>query len=289
MVQLLDEDIRTREVLDWNGTHLFHYSMSSCSQKTRIFLNLKGVPWSSHIVDLSTQQNWTPWFLGISPRGLVPVLVLDGAVHIESNDIMRVLERRHPEPCLIPDALESEIDKRLHEEDDLHLDLRNLSFRFVHGRTGSTKTSADLEAYRTGGTGTVRGEPDEGKDIELAYYERLAREGLTDAACKRSALKFRVMFDKFDARLSDAPYLLGDALTVIDIAWFVYAYRLVLGGYPLARLHPRVDDWYERLCARPEFYEEVVPSPALRDKVEENRCRQEREGATIQAVAGLKV
>jgi hypothetical protein len=90
-------------------------------------------------------------------------------------------------------------------------------------------------------------------------------------------------------RLSGAPYLLGDALTVIAIAWFVYAYRLVLGGYPLARLHPRVGDWYQRLCARPEFYEEVVPSPALRDKVEENRCRQEREGATIQAVAGLKV
>ena len=44
MVQLLDDDIRTREVPDWSGTHLFHYSMSSCSQKIRIFLNLKGCP-----------------------------------------------------------------------------------------------------------------------------------------------------------------------------------------------------------------------------------------------------
>lgn len=114
----------------------------------------------------------------------------------------------------------------------------------------------------------------------------MAGEGLTDAACKRSALKFRVTFDEFDVKLSGAPYLLGDAQTVIDIAWFVYAYRLVRGGYPLARLHPRVGDWYQRLCARPEFYEEVVPSPALREKVEENRCRREREGAIIQAVAG---
>ncbi len=114
----------------------------------------------------------------------------------------------------------------------------------------------------------------------------MAREGLTDAACKRSALKFRVTFDEFDVKLSGAPYLLGDALTVIDIAWFVYAYRLVLGGYPLDRLHPRVDDWFECLHVRPEFYEEVVPSPAPREKVEENRCRQERERATIQAVAG---
>ena len=289
MVQLLNDDIRSREILDWDGTHLFHYPMSSCSQKTRIFLNLKGVPWASHIVDLSTHQNWTPWFLGISPRGLVPVLVLDGAVHIESNDILAVLEKRYPEPCLIPEALQSEIGERLQEEDDLHLDLRNLSFRFVLGRTGSTKTSADLEAYRGDGTGTVRGEPDEGKDIELAYYERLAREGLSDAACKHSALKFRAAFDEFDASLSSAPYLLGDALTVLDIAWFVYAYRLVLGGYPLARLHPRVDDWYQRLRARPEFYQEVVPSPALGDKIEENRRRQERDGTTMGAVAGLEL
>ncbi len=74
---------------------------------------------------------------------------------------------------------------------------------------------------------------------------------------------------------------------MLDIAWFVYAYRLVLGGYPLARLHPRVDQWYQRLCARPEFHEEVLPSPALGDKVEENRRRQEREGATIRDVAGF--
>ena len=40
MVQLLDSDIKTREVLDWEGVHLIHYMMSSCSQKVRIFLNL---------------------------------------------------------------------------------------------------------------------------------------------------------------------------------------------------------------------------------------------------------
>ena len=43
MVQLLDSDIKTREVLDWKGVHLIHYMGSSCSQKVRIFLNLKGI------------------------------------------------------------------------------------------------------------------------------------------------------------------------------------------------------------------------------------------------------
>jgi ganglioside-induced differentiation-associated protein 1 len=92
MVQLVDTDIRTREVLGWKGLHVFHFMGSSCSQKLRIFLNLKGIEWQSHLVDLMTGENFQPWFLGINPRGLVPVLVHDGKVHIESNDIIQYLE-----------------------------------------------------------------------------------------------------------------------------------------------------------------------------------------------------
>jgi hypothetical protein len=36
-----------------------------------------------HPVDLPGNENMQPWFLGINPRGLVPLLVHDGAVHIE--------------------------------------------------------------------------------------------------------------------------------------------------------------------------------------------------------------
>lgn len=83
MVQLIDSDIKTREVLGWKGVHVLHYSGSSCSQKLRIFLNLKGIKWESHLVDLHANENFRPWFLGINPRGLVPVLVHDGIVYRE--------------------------------------------------------------------------------------------------------------------------------------------------------------------------------------------------------------
>jgi hypothetical protein len=109
MVQLLDGDIKTREVLDWKGVHILHFAGSSCSQKLRVFLNLKGIPWQSHPVDLPGNENFRPWFLGITPRGLVPVLVHDGAVHIESNDIIEYLERTYPEPRLIPKGHESQV------------------------------------------------------------------------------------------------------------------------------------------------------------------------------------
>ena len=41
-------DIKTREVLGWQGVHVLHFAGSSCSQKLRIFLNLKGIKWQSH-------------------------------------------------------------------------------------------------------------------------------------------------------------------------------------------------------------------------------------------------
>jgi hypothetical protein len=68
MVQLVDSDIRTRELLGWKGVHVLHFIGSSCSQKLRIFLNLKGIEWESHLVDLFTGENFRAWFLGINPR-----------------------------------------------------------------------------------------------------------------------------------------------------------------------------------------------------------------------------
>ena len=100
MVKLADEDIKTREVLDWKGLHVFHFIFSSCSQKLRIFLSLKGIDYESHEVDLMTNENLSDYFLGINPRGLLPVIVHDGDVHIESNDILTYLESVYPEPAV---------------------------------------------------------------------------------------------------------------------------------------------------------------------------------------------
>ena len=179
MVQLLDNDIKTREVLDWKGVHILHFAGSSCSQKLRVFLNLKGIPWQSHLVDLPSNENFRPWFLGINPRGLVPVLVHDGAVHIESNDIIVHLERAFPEPRLIPKGHESEVSALLRHEDDLHLDLRTLSFRFVFAPPGPPKPAEALASYAASGTGTVRGEIDSHKQEQIDFWQRAAREGFT--------------------------------------------------------------------------------------------------------------
>src|SRR4029434_11047920 len=202
MVQLVDSDIKTREVLGWNGVHVLHYSGSSCSQKLRIFLHLKGFAWTSHLVDLHSHENFRPWCLGINPRGLVPVLVHDGAVHIESNDIIQYLEKTFPSPKLIPAGHDNEVAALLKHEDDLHLDLRTLSFRFVFAPPGPPKPAAALQSYAANGSGTVRGMFDRDKQLQIEFWQRAAKEGFTDAAARASAQKFRVEFDAIERRLA---------------------------------------------------------------------------------------
>jgi len=179
-------------------------------------------------------------------------------VHIESNDIIQCLEKKFPVPKLIPSGHENEVAALLKHEDDLHLDLRTLSFRFVFAPPGPPKPASALASYMTNGSGTVGGLRDRDKQVQIEFWQRAAREGFPDDRVRASALKFRAEFDALEHKLGSAAYLMGRDLTVLDIAWWIYAYRLSLAGYPLARLHPKVFAWKERLGATPEFAKEVT-------------------------------
>ena len=287
MVKLADADILTREVLNWKGLHLFHFKSSSCSQKTRIVLNLKGAAWTSHEIDLATHQNFEPYYLGINPRGLVPTLVVDGEVHIESNDIITLIDARLPEPKLIPAGHETQMPELLRHEDDLHLDLRTLTFRFTQPRGRKPKPRAALEKYKAGGTGTVGGEVDANKQREIEFWERAATEGLSNEAVRTSAHRFKSALDEIDSRLQAQRYLLGTDLSVLDVAWFVYVNRLLLCSYPLARLHPRVAAWFQPLAERKEFSTEIATPPHIRAAIDDNHARQKAVGQTLDEVAAL--
>ena len=153
-MQLTDEQVTTLEVRNWKGIHLLHFAGSSCSQKVRILLAEKGIPWVSHPVDLARQKNTTPWFLGINPRGVVPVLVHDGVVHVESNDIMQYLDEEIPSPVapFFPrdDAERQLVAESLALEGGLHTDLRTITMGFLAPAALAKKSPKTLEAYEKG-------------------------------------------------------------------------------------------------------------------------------------------
>ena len=90
-----------KSVTELTGLHLYHADMSNCSMRVRMVLKEKNLPWISHHLDLR-KEAVTPEYFGIHPQGLVPTLVHDGVVHIESNDIIEYLDATFPEPPLQP-------------------------------------------------------------------------------------------------------------------------------------------------------------------------------------------
>jgi glutathione S-transferase len=255
MTKLIKEDIRTEEVFEWRGLNLIHFSGSSCSQKTRIFLNLKGIDWVSHHVDLSSGENHSDWFLGINPRGLVPILVDDGEVHIESNDIIQYLEEKFPEPKLIPEGYKTLTSELLKEEDDLHLDIRNISFRFLFGKLARKRPSSikKFEDYE----GTIEGKRDSHKVKEVNFYNDFLKQGIPVDALKQSVTKFIKVYERFEQDLANQEFLLGEEVSVLDIAWFIYTHRLDLAGYDFKKRHRAVYNWYLNLLGKEAFKKEI--------------------------------
>lgn len=287
MVKLLDSDIRTRKVLGWSGVHLLHSRPSSCSQKVRIFLNCKTISWTSHLVDIAAKENIGPEFLGINPRGLVPVLVHDGAVHIESNDIILHLEAAFPSPQLVPPEHRESIAGLLRHEDDLHMDLRTITVRFMMRQDKPQKTLEDLEHYAANGASVVLGRPDEAKAREIGFWRTVLNDGISDDELRRSVTRFRQEFASLEDRLRNEDFLLGSALSVLDIAWVVYAHRLVLCGYPLQRLHGHLWDWYQKLSDRPEVRGEIELPDPMRARVEQQQRQALEAGRSLEQICGL--
>ena len=257
-MQLSDEAITTQEVKSWQGIHLLHFHGSSCSQKVRIFLAEKGITWESHPVDLLRQEHTTPWFLGINPRGVVPVLVHDGVVHVESNDIMEHLDGLpSPMPSLFPhNAFErARVRESLALEDSLHMDLRTITMGFLVPYVLARKSSKVLDTYEKSGA------PDAKRDKEVAWWRAFAQEGVRPDQARASVHAFAAAFETLEQWLRANTWLSGQRISVLEVAWFISLHRLVCAGYPINR-HPRLKTHYESLLNRPSFAQEIT-APGL--------------------------
>ncbi len=257
---LPDDQITTEEVKSWRGLHLLHFQTSSCSQKVRVLLREKGLAWESHPVDLAAQKHVSPWFLGINPRGVVPVLVHDGVVHVESNDILEYLDAlpSEAEPFFPRDAAEHAwVKESLDLEDGLHMDLRNLTMGFLMPQRLARKSEATLARWE----GEGRDDPKRAREVK--WWRDFARDGIPQATAQASVDAHRKAFETLDARLDGSPWLIGERLSVLDVAWFITTRRLAAAGYPLSR-HPRLAGWHARLLERPAFAEETRDPLLLR-------------------------
>jgi glutathione S-transferase len=235
------------------GLHLYHASISNCSQKVRLCLDEKGLVWEGHEVNLRASEHLTPEFLSINPRGVVPVLVDDGVVVNESNDIIQYLEDKFPEPRLSPASAVDELAMQtwLALWDETQPSIKTLTHA---GKIGEMRRAAGRLSLE------VKMAEENGLDNAHLYEflkELSSAEGLS-AAHKDKALAWAAhVLARLEDHLAGHAWLAGPDLTLADLAWSIDVHRFLFLKMDLSA-HPSIISWYSNISGRPSFKKMVV-------------------------------
>jgi glutathione S-transferase len=227
---------------------LYHNAMSTCSQKVRIALAEKGQAWEGHHLNLRARDQHRPEYLKLNPNGVVPTLVHDGRVIIESAVINEYIDQVFGGTPLRPADPYDRARMRLWTkqlDEGLHAASATISaciafrYQFTEG-----KTDAQIRE-------TLNGYIDPAKRARMSEN---VLEGVRSTYFRAAILRVRRMLDDMEARLQDGPWLAGGTYSLADIAVTPYVTRvdhLQLGGRIAAR--PHLADWYARIRARPSY------------------------------------
>ncbi len=258
------------------GLHLFHDGVATCAQRVRFVLGEKGlarghdVAWDSDApatvssdagsyvsrrVSLRKRQHMTAAYAAIQPNMVVPALVHDGVLHIESVDIVRYIDRTWPTPRLIPldpeDA--ARFDALIDRAKGLHRSIRFILFRWALPQKAGTLDDAQLQELRRL---EAEGSPEQLGD----FYENHSRGKFPEEVYVRHLRDVEQGFAEIDALLSDGrPWLMGEDFSLADIMWTLKMMRLWEIRYPLDRHFPALGAWYQRATQRPGFQQGVWP------------------------------
>lgn len=229
------------EVLNLKGLHVYHANNSNCSMRVRWLLDDKGVPWTSHEIDLGKKENLQDWYLHINPRGLVPAIVDDGVPVTESNDILFYIEEKFPLPPFLPDdpALAAGVRHWV----DLAVKIHVKAIKtYTYATTGiKSKSQSDMDRY-------AEIQPDR----ELVEFHQKSLDGFSPEEIDTAMTMLRDVFGRMEERLRDHDVLVGDTLSLADIAWAPQHVLFTRIGFDFSP-YPSISAWAQRLRERPAF------------------------------------
>ena len=119
------------DLKEFKGIHLWHAGMSNCSQRCRITLSELGSEWVSHVVNLQAAEHATEEYQQINPNGVIPSLVHDGTVVVNSVDIIAYLDETFGDGSLRPAEMEDHIVAALEHADKSQTALKYCTFEFI--------------------------------------------------------------------------------------------------------------------------------------------------------------
>jgi glutathione S-transferase len=237
-----------KEVLEFKGLHLYHSAISNCAMRVRITLEEKNLSWTSHHLDITKKENITPEYFGINPTGVVPTLVDDGVVIIESDDIIDYIDQKFPEPPLRPESEEELENMYWWMKSAIEIHVKGVkTYIYYHKMQGkmkhSEKEKKNYEKLQ--------------KNKELLNFHKNSGEGFSPDEAKAAEKILDDFFAKADSILENHQWLVGDKFTLADITWVPVHFTLAGAGYDFSRF-PAVDAWANRIAERESFKKGVL-------------------------------
>ena len=215
------------------GIHLYHGDISNCSMRVRMTLIEKGLPWTGHHLDLKRKENISDAYFGINPNGLVPTLIDNGVVHIESNDIIDYLDETYPEPSLRAADDEDGMLEWLRLAASIHVPAVKPYVYATKMQKKLKKTAEEQEKY------DALQKNEELKEFH-AKHAGGSEFGEQDVATARRILE--ECFARLEDTLDGRDWIMGDRFTLADISWIPLHFVLVGCGYPFEN-HPNISRW----------------------------------------------
>ena len=231
----------------FEGLHLYHGAISNCSMRVRMTLIEKGLNWESHHLDLKKKENISDDYFGINPNGLVPTLIDDGVVHIESNDIIDYLDETYPEPSLRA-ANNDEMMEWLHLAAAIHVPgCKPYVYAYKMGKM-LKKTEEEQAKYDS---------LQKNEELKTFHAKHAGDKDFSTSDLDKAKAILGACFFKLDRTLEGRTWIMGDQYTLADISWIPLHFVLIGCGYPFEQF-PNITRWANAFAEKQSFQEGVL-------------------------------
>ncbi len=226
---------------------LYHNDMSTCAQKVRLALAEKEIFWESKHLDLRARDHQSIAYLKLNPNAVVPTLVHDGSVIIESTVINEYIDDAFIGPALRPESSINRAHMRLWTkqlDEGLHADTgvisTSISFRYQKLEKGDAEVRALIENV-----------PD---PVKRERVRANIFDGVNSPYFREAILRFDALLSRMEAALSKSMWLAGDQFSLADIAYTPYLTRLEhLQMSELWSDRPHLANWFKQIQVRKSY------------------------------------
>jgi len=236
-----------KSVEEFEGLHLYHGAISNCSMRVRMTLIEKGLVWESHHIDLLKKENITDEYFGINPNGLVPTLVDNGVVHIESNDIIDYLDDTYPEPSLRAKN-NDEMMEWLHLAAAIHVPACKPYVYATKIAPKIKKTKEEQAKYDS---------LQKNQELKEFHSKHAGEKSFHTSDLDKAKAILGACFTKLEVTLKGQEWIMGDQFTLADISWIPLFFVIDGCGYDFGQ-YPNIRRWAASFQAKESYQQGVL-------------------------------